>query len=83
MAGLLYGRLAPTLFTLLTVPLLVGLSFYDGFEDTFTIKDDIRETFIAYAVSFTASAVMLLLFGIINIGLRAGKFRAARRAFLY
>ena len=58
------SRLA--LFTLFTVPLLVGLSFYDGFEDTFTKKDDIRETFIAYAVGFTASAAMLLLFGVIK-----------------
>ncbi len=64
--GFYMDGLRLTLFTLLTVPLLVGLSFYDGFEDTFTIKDDIRETFIAYAVGFTASAVMLLLFGIIK-----------------
>lgn len=53
-------------FTLLTVPLLIGLSYYDGFEDTFTGKDDFRETFVAYFVGFTASALMLFLFGVIK-----------------
>src|SRR5688572_16482673 len=47
-----------TLFTALTIPLLIGLSYYDGFEDTFTGKDDVRETFVAYAVGFTAAALI-------------------------
>lgn len=64
MSGL---RLA--LFTLLTIPLLIGLSYYDGFEDTITLKEDVRETFIAYAVGFISSAVMLLLFGVIKSGM--------------
>ena len=55
-----------TLFTALTIPLLIGLSYYDGFEDTFTGKDDVRETFVAYTVGFIASALMLFLFGVIK-----------------
>lgn len=55
-----------TLFTLLAIPLLVGLSYFDGFEDTFTLADDIRETFTTYAVGFSASALMLFLFGVIG-----------------
>ena len=54
------------LFTLLTVPLLVGLSYYDGFEPTSSLTDDVADTFIAYAVGFVCSAVLLLLFGVIN-----------------
>src|SRR5688500_5914776 len=59
------------IFTFLTIPLLIGLSYYDGFEDTFTGKDDVRETFIAYAVGFSASAVMLYLFGVITMSMSA------------
>ncbi|MDQ3219842.1 MAG: TIGR02587 family membrane protein [Acidobacteriota bacterium] len=54
------------LFTLLTIPLLIGLSYYDGFEQTNTVKDDVREAFIAYAVGFAASTLVLILFGVIT-----------------
>jgi len=66
--GFYMNGLRLALFTLLTVPLLIGLSYYDGFEDTSTEKDDVRETFIAYAVGFVTSAVMLFLFGVIKPG---------------
>lgn len=59
------------LFMFLAVPLLVGLSFYDGFEDTFTTRDDILDTFVAFAVAFAASAVMLFLFGVVKTGMSA------------
>ncbi len=58
------SRLA--LFTLFTVPLLVGLSYYDGFEPTSRFLDDLVDTFVAYAVGFTSSAVLLFLFGVIK-----------------
>lgn len=54
------------LFTLLTIPLLIGLSYYDGFEVTSSILDDTIDTFAAYAVGFVASAFLLFLFGIIK-----------------
>ncbi len=80
--GFYMNGLRLTLFTLLTIPLLVGLSYYDGFEDTATLKEDVRETFIAYTVGFTASAVMLFLFGVIKSGMSAdeiiGKFQSKR-----
>lgn len=58
------SRLA--LFTLFTVPLLVGLSYYDGFEPTSRFSDDLIDTFVAYAVGFASSAVLLVLFGVIK-----------------
>ena len=58
------SRLA--LFTLFTVPLLIGLSFYDGFEPTSCLKDDVVDTFVAYFVGFVCSAALLFLFGVIN-----------------
>jgi len=54
------------IFTLVAIPLLLGLSYYDGFEDTFTFLDDIRETLIAYFVGITSTALMLYLFGVLK-----------------
>lgn len=59
------------LFTLLSVPLLIGLSYYDGFEATSSLFDDTIDTFVAYAVGFTASAAVLFLFGIVKTGMSA------------
>lgn len=63
------GRLM--LFTLLSLPLLIGLSYFDGFEDTFTLTDDVRETLIAYFVGFSTSALLLLLFGVVKSNMSA------------
>jgi putative integral membrane protein (TIGR02587 family) len=54
------------IFTVVAIPLLIGLSYYDGFEDTYSTTDDLRETFIAFFVGVTASAVMLYLFGVLS-----------------
>ena len=59
------------LFTLLTVPLLIGLSYYDGFEVTSSLWEDVVDTFVAYAVGFVASAALLFLFGVIKSGMSA------------
>lgn len=63
------SRLA--LLLLLVVPLLVGLSHFAGFEETFRWKDDLLNAFVAYAVGFLASAPVLLLFGTISPGMTA------------
>lgn len=49
------------LFLLLTMPLLVGLSYYAGFENTLSWRDDGLDALSAYAVGFAASAAMLFL----------------------
>lgn len=59
------------LFTLLTIPLLVGLSYYDGFETTSSLTDDVVDTFVAYFVGFVCSAALLFLFGVINLEMSA------------
>lgn len=64
--GFYMDRWRLALFMFLSIPLLVGLSFYDGFEDTFTTKDDLLDTFVAYAVGFAASVVMLFWFGVLR-----------------
>ena len=56
-------------FVVLNIPLLIALSHYIGFEDTFGFKDDLLDAFVAYGVAFVAASVALLLFGIIESGL--------------
>lgn len=66
-SGISEIRLA--LFVFLTIPLLIGLSHYIGFEDTFSLKDDTLDAFVAYAVAFVASSVVLLLFAVVQPGM--------------
>lgn len=54
------------LFIALLIPLLTGLSYFEGFEDSETFKDDVLDTFAALAVGFIAAALMLALFGVIT-----------------
>ncbi len=55
------------IYMILAVPLLIGLSHYVGFETTFEPLDDVVDAFVAYAVGFVTTAVMLYLFGLINL----------------
>jgi len=64
--GFTVERSRLVLFMFLTIPLLVGLSYFIGFEDTSCLTDDIIDAFVAYAVGFTTSAVMLVLFNILD-----------------
>ena len=53
-------------FIFLTFPLLVGLSYFDGYEQTNNLKDDAVDAFVAYAVGFTASTAILFILNLIN-----------------
>lgn len=46
--------------------MLIGLSHYSGFEQTVSWKDDVIDAFVAYAVGFTVSAIILVLFGVLK-----------------
>lgn len=50
----------------LTLPLLVGLSHFTGFEHTAGFGQDVRDAFIAYGVGFVASAALLAVLGIVG-----------------
>ena len=60
-----------TLLLLLTMPLLIGLSHYMGFEETFGLKDDALDALVALAVGFVAGAITLGLFAVIEPGMSA------------
>lgn len=57
------------LFLILTIPLLIGLSYHAGFEDTFDLKEDAVDAFVALAVAFITAAIALSLFGIFKPGM--------------
>jgi putative integral membrane protein (TIGR02587 family) len=59
------------LLMLLNIPLLIGLSYYGGFEATPEPMADVLDAFSAYAIGFIAATVMLSLFAIIETGMSA------------
>lgn len=55
------GKLA--LLLALFFPFLVALSWHVGFEPTFSLRDDVVDALVAYAVGFASSALVLSLMG--------------------
>jgi putative integral membrane protein (TIGR02587 family) len=60
-------------FILLNVPLLVGLSYYAGFEETGSRLEDVLDAFIAYAVGFVVAALTLWLLAIVGPDMSANE----------
>lgn len=57
------------LFVLVIIPLLVGLSYFSGFEETTRRIEDVLDAFVAYAVGCVSSATLLFLFAVIDVGM--------------
>lgn len=60
----------PRLIILLVVsfPLLVGLSYWAGMEETFSLKEDVRDALVSIAIGAVASGAILWLFGVVASG---------------
>jgi putative integral membrane protein (TIGR02587 family) len=71
--GFYMSRHRLVLFVLVTLPMLVLLSYYSGFQRTHCWRDDIMDALTAYAVGFLASAALLLLFGIVQWNMPASE----------
>ena len=67
--GFVTDRLRLALLLVITIPVLVGVSHYCGFEPTFDWQDDVVDTFVGYAVAFAASFLVLALFGELRAGM--------------
>src|SRR5687768_4648627 len=67
--GFYMDRLRLALFLVVLLPLLGGLSYYAGFEESFGWRDFVLNAFVAYAVAFVASAAILALFAVLGPGM--------------
>lgn len=54
------------IFMAMAIPLLIGMSYFIGFEETSCLADDVVDSFVAYAVGFITSGALLFLFGIFD-----------------
>ena len=63
------GRLL--IMLLMNIPLLVALSYYAGFEDTYGLENDIVDAFVAFAVAMVCSVAFLLALGAIRFDMPA------------
>jgi putative integral membrane protein (TIGR02587 family) len=52
----------------LMVPVIVALDYFSGFEETANWREDLMDGMIAYGVGLVASFVILLLFGLVDLG---------------
>ncbi len=56
------------------LPILVGLAYYSGFEDSTYLSDAILDAFVAIAVTSFMATLVLLLFGVIEAGARINEW---------
>lgn len=75
--GFAMDRLRLVLLLLSALPLLVGLSYYGGFEETPSLREDVRDALIAVLVGTASSAALLALFGAIGPGRTADEIVGA------
>src|ERR671912_2380909 len=66
--GSTMDELRLALFLALIFPVLGGLAYYAGFEESFDARDFVLNALVAYAVAFVASASMLALLAVLAPG---------------
>lgn len=65
--GMAVERWRLLVFLLLTIPMLIGLSYFAGFEATFRLKDEVLDALAAFGVGFLLSAGLLAIFGVLRL----------------
>lgn len=63
--GFYMDRLRLAVLLVVSFPLLVGLSYWAGMEETFSLREDVRDALVSIAIGAAASAVVLWLFGVV------------------
>ena len=71
--GFYIERYRLALLLLLSAPLLMTLNYFVGFRETFDWQEDLADTGVAYAVGFAVSAILLLLFSVLEVGMTLGE----------
>jgi len=65
--GFSMGRSRLLLFMAINFAILIGLSYFAGFEKTFSWKEEVMDALAAFGVGAITSAVMLALFAVITL----------------
>ena len=71
--GFTMDRWRLLLLVLFSLPTLLFLSHYSGFETTFDWREDLRDVAVAYGVAILASALILVLIGAIDTSMMASE----------
>jgi putative integral membrane protein (TIGR02587 family) len=69
--GFYMDRLRLALFLLVLLPLLIGLSYHAGFEESSSWTHDLLSAGVALVVGFSAAAVVLVLLAIVTLDMSA------------
>ena len=69
--GFYMDELRLALFMVVMLPVLGGLAYYAGFEESFNWQDVALNSLVAYAVGFVAAAIVLALLGVLEWGMSA------------
>ncbi len=64
--GFYMDRLRLALLLVLVIPLLVGLAYYLGFEETTGLYDAVLDAFVALVVAAFLAAAVLFVFGVLS-----------------
>ena len=59
------GRLL--ILLLVSLPVLLGLSYFSGFEQTFRLKDEVLDALAGLAIGILLAACMLTVFGVLSL----------------
>lgn len=54
-------------FLVLTLPMLIGLSYFAGFEPTFRLRDEVMDALAAFGVGCLLSGMSLTIFGVLRV----------------
>jgi putative integral membrane protein (TIGR02587 family) len=65
--GVSIGRARLLVFIAINFAILVGLSYFAGFEKTFSWKEDLMDALAAFGVGVLASTIMLTVFAVVSL----------------
>jgi putative integral membrane protein (TIGR02587 family) len=71
--GSTMAELRLALFLAVMLPVLGGLAYYAGFEESFGWRDFVLHALVAYAVAFVAAVAVLLLLAVLTPDMSAGE----------
>ena len=66
LGGFAVERVRLLIFLVVSMPMLLGLSYFAGFEPTFCLKDEILDALAAWGIGFAVSASALGVFAVLN-----------------